>query len=275
MASLDYEDYSRQELIEKCNKINISYSNKNKEALIKEIKRKELIHDDNFKMDIIKYNQTILDGLNKKEITTICKELNLKYSGNKKDLIESILQKKEEFENEINETSEEEEDQNTEEILKKKTVKSLIKICKDEKLNGYSNLKKEEIIQLILESQKDTNIYSINNLEKNNLVALKAIAKDLKISGYSKLKRSDIIDKIIKFHEEENIIDDDNNSEIPENEVNSNNSDGEDGENLSKDNLLKKSKNELKKIAKDKNIEILNFRVIKKSELVELILDDI
>ena len=94
MASLDYEDYSRKELIEKCNKLNISYSNKNKETLIKEIKRKEIIHDDNFKMEIIKYNQTILNGLNKTEITSICKELDLKYSGNKKDLIESILQKK-------------------------------------------------------------------------------------------------------------------------------------------------------------------------------------
>lgn len=273
MASLDYEDYSRKELIEKCNKLNISYSNKNKETLIKEIKRKEIIHDDNFKMEIIKYNQTILDGLNKKEITSICKKLDLKYSGNKKDLIESILQKKEEFENEMNETSEEEEEQNTEEILKKKTVKSLIKICKDEKLTGYSNLKKDEIIQLILENQKDTNIYSRNNLEKNNLVELKAIAKNLKISGYSKLKRSDIIDKIIEFKEEEENVIDDNNSEISENEVNSDNSEGE--EELSKDNLLKKSKNELKKIAEDNNVEILNFKSIKKSELVELILDDI
>ena len=83
-----------------------------------------------------------------------------------------------------------------------------------------------------------------------------------------------IIDKIIKFKEEENVIDD-NNSEISENDEHSDNSDGEAEEDLSKDNLLKKSKNELKVIAEDNNVEILNFKSIKKSELVELILDDI
>ena len=92
----------------------------------------------------------------KKDLLAISKELSIKSSRkNKDELIEAILEKKKQFQEEL--TNEEEEindDTYTEEILQKKQLKKLKEICKELKISQYSKLSKSDLIKLIIKSQE-------------------------------------------------------------------------------------------------------------------------
>jgi len=99
--------------------------------------------------------------------------------------------------------------------LKKKSVKKLKEICKESCISRYSNLKKKELIHLIMKDQEDTNKFSKNNLGKKKNPELKEICKELGISGYSKITKSILIEKII----EKKILNDNESGNItPDNE---------------------------------------------------------
>jgi MoxR-like ATPase len=76
--------------------------------------------------------------------------------------------------------------QNPNVLLGKLTVKNLIKICKSYKIEEYSGLRKKAIIELIIQTLTEEELYII--LEKNNLLDKKEISKEKKVNNVEKRK---------------------------------------------------------------------------------------
>ena len=196
----NYSKFKKDELIEL-----LLNSNVNEIQVPLEQKEIEIIGEN--------YDEETLKTLSSVKLKQICKSRKLKkYSKLKKEeLIQLILNQEECVEEEIQEDIKENYD---EESLKRMSSVKLKQICKSRKLKKYSKLKKEELIQLILEQQNNVGVenqevvqeeteegiednYDEETLKTLSSVKLKQICKSRKLKKYSKLKKEELIQLIL------------------------------------------------------------------------------
>ena len=79
------------------------------------------------------------------------------------------------------------------------TVKELKKMCKDNKIKGYSKLTKAELVKKCLSKQKkeENKPEEKKKKKKYTVKELKKKCKDKKIKGYSKLKKAELLKKCL------------------------------------------------------------------------------
>ena len=190
--STELTTMKKNELVETCKNEGIKgYSTLNKEDIIELIISTRNTEFQKLKIKTIKHTKITLESNSLNQLRELAKELGIKTTGKKEELIKNILSKKKKFEKEVTIINEKVEKNLTSDnsTYNNKTKKDLVEIAKKNNIKNSNQMKKEELIKVLIEYERNNNMFTFDSLNKNKMPELIEIAKELNIKNFKSKKR--------------------------------------------------------------------------------------
>ena len=190
--STELTTMKKNELVETCKNEGIKgYSTLNKEDIIELIISTRNTEFQKLKIKTIKHTKITLESNSLNQLRELAKELGIKTTGKKEELIKNILSKKKKFEKEVTIINEKVEKNLTSDnsTYNNKTKKDLVEIAKKNNIKNSNQMKKEELIKVLIEYERNNNMFTFDSLNKNKMPELIEIAKELNIKNFKKQKK--------------------------------------------------------------------------------------